>query len=131
MVIGREVLLEQLGDPVVLPDEDDVQGGEEWVLVDPHVAGHEVLGFLRSLQSLVGSQAKLLSCWKLVIYRITVHFAISVRSRRKHKLLRNRFSIKISFNKIFLKKLQSMFSYLFMIHPRASRLFFIFFYFAK
>ncbi len=57
---GREVFLEQLGNPVVLLDEDDVQGGEEGVLVDAHLAGHEVVGLLRPQQGRVGTLIELM-----------------------------------------------------------------------
>ena len=45
--MGGEVFLEPLGDPVVLSQEDDVQGGEEGLLVGPTVARHEILWLFR------------------------------------------------------------------------------------
>ncbi len=56
----REVFLEQLGDPVVLLEEDDVQGGEEGVLVDAHLAGHEVVHLLRPQQGCVRTLVQLM-----------------------------------------------------------------------
>lgn len=65
----REVLLEQLGDPVVLLDEDNVHGREEGMLVHPHLARHEVVDLLRLQQGGDGSHVQLeggqMSAWVL------------------------------------------------------------------
>ena len=55
----RQVLLEQLGDPVVLLHEDDVQRRQEGMLVDAHLAGHEVVDLLRLQQRRVWSDVQL------------------------------------------------------------------------
>ena len=62
----REVFLEPLGDPVVLPHEDDVQGGEERLLVGPAVARHEVLRLVRPQLPRVRPEIQLLPRGKLV-----------------------------------------------------------------
>ena len=62
----REVFLEPLGNPVVLPHEDDVQRGEEWLLVGPDVARHEVVRLLRPQLPRVRPEIQLLPRGKLV-----------------------------------------------------------------
>ena len=54
-----QVFLEQLSDPVVLLDEDDVEGGEEGVLVHSHLAGHEVVDLLGLQQARVRTNIQL------------------------------------------------------------------------
>jgi hypothetical protein len=46
--------------PVVLLDEDDVEGGQEGVLVHPHLAGHEVVNLFRLQQRCIGPLVQLL-----------------------------------------------------------------------
>ena len=61
-----EVFLESLRDPVVLSQEDDVERGEERLLIGPGVARHEVLRLLCPQLSRVGPQVQLLPRRKLV-----------------------------------------------------------------
>ena len=61
-----EVFLEPLGDPVVLPQEDDVQRGEEGLLVGPAVARHEVLRLLPPQLPRVRPEIQLLPRGELV-----------------------------------------------------------------
>ena len=61
-----KVFLESLRDPVVLSQEDDVECGEERLLIGPGVARHEVLRLLCPQLSRVGPQVQLLPRRKLV-----------------------------------------------------------------
>ena len=61
-----EVFLESLRNPVVLSQEDDVERGEERLLIGPGVARHEVLRLLCPQLSRVGPQVQLLPRRKLV-----------------------------------------------------------------
>ena len=62
----RQILLQLVGDPVVFPHEHDVHGGQERMLVDPVVSGHEVLLCLGSQQIPVWAEVELLLGWRLV-----------------------------------------------------------------
>ena len=55
MEIRRQEFPEQLGYPVVFSNEYDVHGGEEGMLVDAVVAGHEVLVLLWAEEAGVGT----------------------------------------------------------------------------
>ena len=83
----RQVSLQQFGDSVVFPHEDHVHHGQERVLVDPHVAGHEVLGSLRSKQVGVGANLQLLAGRQLIRPRVPLQPAVDVRPQGGRVLL--------------------------------------------
>ena len=70
-----QVLPEELGDPVVLPEEDDVECGQEGMLVDPHVARHEVGRLLGPQEVELGADVELLAGRELVGVGVAVQFA--------------------------------------------------------
>ena len=59
----------------MLPQEDHVERGEEGVLVDPHVAGHEVGRLLGPEEVEVGPHVELLAGRELVGVGVAVEFA--------------------------------------------------------
>ena len=73
-----EVFLESLCDPVVLSQEDDVERGEERLLIGPGVACHEVLRLLCPQLSGVGPQVQLFPRRKLVCVGIPLKASILI-----------------------------------------------------
>ena len=57
---------EQFGNPVVFPEEEDVHGSEEGVLVGPLVSGHKVVRPFGPLAVRIRPNVELLSSGKLV-----------------------------------------------------------------
>ncbi len=66
----------------MLSEEDNVQGGQEWLLVGPGVSGYEVVVPQRSLLSDVWTKSKLLSGGELIVVSVAHEATVPERAQQ-------------------------------------------------